>query len=457
MNKIESALFGALSKYSNMPLVIAYSGGVDSQVLLHALASIKQRSATAPAILTNVTVCHVNHGLSANAHAWQTFAQQTCQKLNLALTVCQVNIPAQAQQSLEALARDARYQALHSIYDEPALIITGHHSDDQAETFLLALKRGSGLKGLSAMAAETKKADDLLVRPLLKISRAEIMAYAKAHELTWIEDESNTDTRFDRNFIRNDVMALLTKRWPSIASTINRSSEHCLAGQLLLNELAAEDLTICKHEINSLSVAALTRLSQGRFNNLIRYFLELNHCLMPSTEQLAQLHQQLNVADDKNPAVKVGDHFLRRFKGILFLTTDFEEVSAWQTELTLCETASLIELPDDLGYLHCLTAAFTAGETGGQYIALPKAEQKISIRFAHNNPKCLPDYRNHSRPLKKVLQELNIPPWQRKRIPFLYYDETLVAALGFFVCQAFLPQHALASEKEPSLKITWTQ
>ena len=469
MNKIESALLGALSKYPDMPLVIAYSGGVDSQVLLHALASIKQRSDTPPAFLNNLTVCHVNHGLSANAYAWQSFAQQTCQKLNLSLTVCQVNVQAQAQQSLEALARDARYQALHSIYDQPSLIITGHHSDDQAETFLLALKRGSGLKGLSAMAAETKKAKDLLIRPLLNISRAEIIDYAKAHELTWIEDESNTDTRFDRNFIRNDIMPLLTKRWPSIASTINRSSEHCLAGQLLLNELAAEDLAICHHTKNSLSVTALTRLSLARFNNVIRYFLELNHCIMPSTEQLAQLHLQLNAADDKNPAVRVGEHYLRRFKESLFLTVDFENVSHWQTEITMCETARLIELPNDLGHLHCEKGAFTEVEVGCQQVALPSTEQKISIRFSHNNPKCLPDYRNHSRSLKKVLQELNIPPWQRKRIPFLYYDETLVAAIGFFVCQAYVVKTEATTEltqasqpqvidsKESSLKITWTQ
>ena len=474
MNAIETALSSTLSKCPDMPLVIAYSGGVDSQVLLHALASIKQRSDTPLAILNNLTVCHVNHGLSANALAWQSFAQQTCQKLNLFLKVCQVNVQAQAQQSLEALARDARYQALHSIYDQPSLIITGHHSDDQAETFLLALKRGSGLKGLSAMAAETKKAKDLLVRPLLKISRAEIIDYAKAHELTWIEDESNTDTRFDRNFIRNEIMPLLTKRWPSIASTINRSSEHCLAGQLLLNELATEDLAICNHTKNSLSVTALTRLSPARFNNLIRYFLEQNHCIMPSTEQLAQLHLQLNAADDKNPAVKVGEHYLRRYKGNLFLTIDFEDVSHWQTELTLCETASLIELPNHLGHLNCLKTAFTEVEVGFQQIALPNEEQKISIRFSHNNPKCLPDYRNHSRSLKKALQELNIPPWLRKRIPFLYYDETLVAAIGFFICQAYvvkietktdlaqtsLPQSSqpnVIGTQEPSLKITWTQ
>ena len=183
---------------------------------------------------------------------------------------------------------------MQSIYNEPALIITGHHSDDQAETFLLALKRGSGLKGLSAMAIESKRENDLLLRPLLKISRAEIIDYANQFSLTWVEDESNTDTHFDRNFIRNEIVPLLSNRWPSIVNTINRSSEHCREGQLLLNELAAEDLTHCQCSNNRLLIEPLSQLSQARFNNVIRYFLQQKSCLMPSTQQLAQLYHQLS-------------------------------------------------------------------------------------------------------------------------------------------------------------------
>tara|TARA_R110002167_G_scaffold327858_2_gene534160 strand:- start:12833 stop:14218 length:1386 start_codon:yes stop_codon:yes gene_type:complete len=442
MHPIESALFSAISKHPEMPLVIAYSGGVDSQVLLHALASLNQKKSISSSISNPITVCHVNHGLSKNASAWQTFAAQACSKLNLTLSVCQVNVQAQPQQSLEALARDARYQALQSIYSSPSLIITGHHSDDQAETFLLALKRGSGLKGLSAMATETKQAKDLLLRPLLKITRVQIIDYANQHNLTWVEDESNTDTCFDRNFIRNDIMPLLVNRWPSITNTINRSSEHCREGQLLLRELAAEDLSLCQYQVKSLSVESLNQLSQGRFNNLIRHFLAQHHSLMPSTEQLSQLHQQLNADDDKNPAVKVGDHYLRRYKGILYLTVDFYDVSDWQSNVTLCEKTSFITLPDNLGKLYFLKTALNDVQEESQRIiisriTMPSEEKKVTIRFNHNNPRCFPDYRHHSRSLKKVLQELNIPPWQRKRIPFLYYDDVLVAAIGYFVCQEF--------------------
>jgi len=456
MNPIESALVSVINKHPKMPLVIAYSGGVDSQVLLHALALLYQKNVISPSTSNPITVCHVNHGLSANASTWQEFAEQECFRLNLNLSVCQVNVQAQAQQSLEALARDARYKALQSIYESPSIIITGHHSDDQAETFILALKRGSGLKGLSAMAPESKLTKDLLVRPLLNISRAEIIDYAKAHNLAWVEDESNADTRFDRNFIRNDIMPLLVNRWPSIVNTINRSSEHCQEGQLLLSELAAEDLIHCQFEAHTLSVDPLRRLSQGRFNNLIRYFLEQNNCLMPSTEQLAQLRQQLSANDDKNPEVKVGLCYLRRYKESLYLTSDFADVSEWQTDVTMCETEHFIKLPNHLGHLNFYKNAPINVQEGSQLVAMPEKGQKVTIRFNHNNPKCLPDYRNHSRSLKKVLQELNIPPWQRKRIPFLYFDDVLVAAIGFFVCQEFLPK-ASSLKEEPSLKITWTR
>lgn len=452
MTIIESALISAIKKHPQIPLVIAYSGGVDSQVLLHALAKLKH----AKNIPNLITVCHVNHGLSANASTWQTFAEQECKMLNLTFAACEVNVQAQAQYSLEALARDARYQALQSIYAEQSLIITGHHRDDQAETFLLALKRGSGLKGLSAMAAETKQGKDTFIRPLLDISRAEIVHYAKQQQLDWVEDESNSDTRFDRNFIRREIMPVLSERWPSITQTISRSSSHCLEGQLLLNELAEQDLAISQLSEQSLSVRELSKLSTARFNNLIRYFLAQHYCLMPSTEQLAQVYQQLFASEDKSPAVKVANNYLRRYKVALYLTTDFIDVSDWQTTIDCLDKpnvaiADVIELPDGLGRLTFSKNQSLEVSNTCQRIALPIEGQKVTIRFCHSNPTCLPGYRNHSRSLKKVLQELNIPPWQRKRIPFIYYDDVLVAAIGYFVCQAYLP-----SDNEPSFLIYCT-
>lgn len=451
MTNIELALVRAINKYHDIPLVIAYSGGVDSQVLLHALATLKHEQK----IFNSITVCHVNHGLSDNAKKWQLFAEQECLKRKLKFVACQVNVQNKAQQSLEALAREARYQALHSIYHEQSLIITGHHRDDQAETFLLALKRGAGLKGLSSMAFETIQGKDIIMRPLLDVSRSDIVHTAKEQELNWIEDESNADIRYDRNFIRQIIMPLLNERWPSITQTISRSGSHCLEGQSLLNELAEQDLANSQADEQCLSVSELRKLSIARFNNLIRYFLAQYNCLMPSTEQLVQVYQQLFASEDKNPTVKVADNYLRRYKGLLHLTGDFSDISNWQVPIDGLEpiditTSKKIKLPDGLGKLTFEINSSSSESNSYQLIALPKKGQKVTISFCHNNPVCKPDFRNHSRPLKKVLQELNIPPWQRKRVPFLYYDDVLVAAIGYFVCKVFLP-----SRYESSIIVTW--
>ena len=462
MHVIEKQLLELISTFTHKRLFIAYSGGVDSQVLLHALVKILNLKAQAVNPMA-ITVCHIHHGLSPNADSWLDFAMCESKKLDVKFLTERVVVSKQTGKGIEANAREARYQALIKMTEPGDLILTGHHQDDQLETMLLALKRGAGLKGLSAMDSQRYLSNRLLVRPLLNISRHQIELYAHDNDLTWIEDESNVETKFDRNFLRQKVIPLLKNRWPSITATFSRSAEHCRDAENLLLEVADQDFSQCCVEDDCFSIDSLLALSKSRFNNLIRYFLEQNHCIMPSSEQLSQLHLQLAAADDKNPAVKVGQYYLRRFKGRLFLTADFEDVSEWQTDLLLAKTSSKVVLPNKLGKVNCVITTANEVDENSQYLKLPKPGQKITISFTHTNPKCLPDYRQHSRSLKKVLQELAIPPWQRKRIPFLYYDDTLVAAVGLFVCQAYMAnskKHPLSQKietTEPSVKITWAQ
>jgi len=457
---VKSELVNFFKDYPQRPIVIAYSGGIDSQVLLHALAAIKQNNQ----LSNQLSVCHIDHGLSTNAKSWQQFAKQQCQKLALPLIIQEVKVKALSQQSLEALAREARYRALKITSPNNALIVTGHHGDDQGETFLLALKRGSGLKGLSAMAKVSRltslSEEQCLVRPLIKFTRRDIEDYAKQHNLTWVEDESNQDEVFDRNFIRHQIMPLLTKRWPKFLKTINRSAGHCSEAQLLLTDLAQLDLNESQVTSDSLSVVKLKQLSKARFNNLLRYFIETKQVLMPTTEQLDQVHQQLSAEADKCPAIKVADHWFRRYQEQLYFTVDFEDVSSWQNTFTeedviQSQCGYNIDLPDKLGQITVIKQINQRNKTQrddkAQYeIKAPARNQNITIRFTHNNPRCLPDYRQHSRPLKKVLQELSISPWQRKRLAFLYYDEVLVAVLGHFICKSYL-----ADAFTPSLTISW--
>jgi len=263
-----------------------------------------------------------------------------------------------------------------------------------------------------------------------------------------------------RNFIRQTIMPLMRERWPGINKTINRSASHCSSGQELLDELAEQDLHQAKASETSLYICVLKGLSSARFNNLIRYFLSLHHCLMPSTEQVNQLKLQLQANEDKTPAVKVGAYYLRRFKGAIYLTPDYKDVSSWQAEIDLFSCTSELALPDQLGELvfthttakerSILKESSVKNDKTLTTLCLPKEGQQATIRFSHDNPKCLPTYRQHSRSVKKILQELTLAPWKRRRIAFLYYDNELVSALGYFVCQAYVPKN-----NQPSICVNW--
>lgn len=452
MNIIESTLVQFFKSTPDKPIIIAYSGGVDSQVLLVALTKLKQQGQ----LPNPVVVCHVNHGLSPHADTWQAFAQQQCDSFALPLITHKLHLKKQAQQSLEAMARDARYQVLIKASAEPAIIVTGHHLNDQAETFLLALKRGAGVKGLSAMLVSSTLAQHTLARPLLAVSRDDIVDYANQQKLSWIEDESNTDEHYDRNFLRHQILPKLNERWPSINKTIARSAEHCVEAQQLLDELAQQDLADCQLSACKLSVAHLNKLSEPRLKNLLRYFLSSYNFLMPTRQQLAQICQQLNAGADKSPVIQLANCCFRRFQDNLYLTPIYQDITLWQHSVDLsCQpdkSRLTVQLPDQLGVLNFSinSAQVTTQSNWQASIKQPTANQLVSVRFSHDNPTCLPQYRQHSRALKKVLQELAIPPWQRKRLPFIYYDDELVAVVGHFVCKAFL-----ASGSEMALIVSW--
>ena len=456
MPKLLNSLHAFLNQFPDWPIIIAYSGGVDSQVLLHTVATLKKNNQ----ITNPIQACHVNHGLSANARSWVEFATTQCQQLNIELITAPVTLNLASGESIEALAREARYKALINAASKPSLILTGHHSDDQAETFLLALKRGAGVKGLSAMKEISGLAQHTLARPLLDMSRKDIVEYAEQHELNWIEDESNSDTRFDRNYIRQSILPELSNRWPSITQTINRSAKHCRQSQELLDELAVLDLKACHNvsDTNSLSIEVLSKLSVARFNNVLRYFLEQKNCLMPTTKQLEEIKQQLLCKGDQMPEITVDNKVIRRFDGNLYLTEQLNDVSDYINVVQLSDILNqtnnqhplyAIELPDGLGRLVFLPDGICFNKSmllaneklmKEHRIGVPKKLNKLEIRFNHNNPKVLPEYRQHHRPLKKVLQELKIAPWERKRTPLIFADNELVLITGYAACKAYIPE-----------------
>ncbi|GHG01062.1 tRNA lysidine(34) synthetase TilS [Thalassotalea marina] len=435
MSLILNSLATTLQPFIKRPVWVAFSGGIDSQVLLHALANLK--SSKFPDL--NLNVCHVHHGLSDNADTWLAFAEHTCNQLKLPLVTHRVKLTVNARESLEAVAREARYQVFKTVCHKNAVIVTGHHQDDQWETFLLALKRGSGVQGLGAMQqlSNLGHQQQVLCRPLLNTSKRAIYDYAKLHALDWIEDESNQDTRFDRNFIRHHLTPMLTERWTAFISTVARSAQHCQEAQQILNEVAEQDLQLTLSNEGRISVEPLLALSFARQKQVIRQLLQNNDAKMPSQVQIEQALLQIQQPELSTLKVKLGDHWLRHFQSQLYLTKEYEDITSWSANVILPKAGQVsLDLPDDLGKLVISTTPDANGDKTLVFAVTNKDEQ-LSVQFTHNNPKILPDYRQHHRSLKKVWQELAIPTWQRNRIPLLFSQNELVAAAGQFVCQPF--------------------
>lgn len=287
-------------------LVVAYSGGLDSTVLLHLINRLYHDSHTLQAV-------HVNHNLSANALEWQQHCQQQCQQWQIDFIAKSVHL-IDFDKGLEAEARKLRYQVIEDTLPEQhdCLVLTGQHQQDQLETFLLQLKRGAGPKGLSCMAqASDFNANTVLVRPLLNVSRQQLEQYAEQHQLSWIEDESNQDTRFERNFIRHQVVPVLSTKWPSFAKTASRSIALISEQQQLVDELAQHDLASLQIDgapQNQVAISPLLVLTLPRQRNVLRYWLASLNIIMPSQKVLDNIINEVILARiDANAVVKWGE------------------------------------------------------------------------------------------------------------------------------------------------------
>ncbi|WNJ94537.1 tRNA lysidine(34) synthetase TilS [Vibrio ruber] len=418
--------------------ILALSGGIDSRVLLHLLARYVSDN-PCPAIAV-----HVHHGLSASADQWVECCRQWCAEEGLPFQVEYIEVDQQGD-GLEAAARQARYQALQRYIDEGDLLLTGQHRDDQLETFLLALKRGSGPKGLSSMAASMPWHQGRLLRPLLNVSRAEIEAYANTHQLSWVEDESNQDTRFDRNFIRHEVMPLLVERWPHFPQAVQRSAELCASQEALLNELLQARYRAALQSDSRLSIRCLFESSEAVQAQLLRmWFEQLGHP-MPSRIQLENIiHQVLQAKTDANPRCRIGDYEVRRFAEHLYCIPVYTDISDWQSPIKL---NALIELPDGLGTLTLSESSLltedsllTESVTGTQgVLGLDTHCLSMPLRVMFN-PEGLvasPVGRKGRHKLKKLFQEYRIPSWQRRRMPILVSGQQVIAVAGLFVDEHF--------------------
>ena len=418
LNEVDKAFLSLSEAHKKIKsITVALSGGVDSVVLLHLLHALKKKHHF------TLKASHVHHGLSQNADKWVKFCEKLCAKLSVKLDVHYIQLPKKKSLGIEGEARRLRYEKL--LQTKTDLVVLAHHQDDQAETFLLQLIRGGGVKGLSSMGCfdEARK----LWRPLLNTSRIEIESYAKKHKLKWIEDESNRNIDFDRNFIRSKVLPILKKRFNHIIKVISRSSSHLAEAQYLLDDLAKIDL---KNHLKSdnykhkLQVKTLNNLSHSRAKNVLRYWLEMNDQLMPSKDHLDELLRQVLTAK-KDATIKIQlskDFEIRRYKDEIFIVRQNQKKNKnyeiiWKGE-------SEILLPDG----HKLKFK----KVRGRGINLKSLDhQKLKIRNRQGGEFFKPDSKRPTKKIKQLLQESDLPPWEREFLPLIFVGGDLASVPNF--------------------------
>ncbi|MDP5254842.1 tRNA lysidine(34) synthetase TilS [Vibrio sp. HB161653] len=403
-------------------LVVAFSGGVDSQVLLALAVDY------AKAHRLGLRAVHINHNLSPNAEQWQAFCERYCQQYEVEFFAHSVQLTKNGGDSLEQIARQARYQVLSQYVQHGELLLTGQHLDDQAETFLLALKRGSGPKGLSAMPLLKPFANGHLMRPLLSLTRREIEAFARQRQLTWAEDESNRDVRFDRNFLRHQVLPSLNQRWPHFSQAVARTAQICAEQEALLQELLSEKLAQYTAQNGGLSIDGLANESPTSRRYLLRMWMMEQGWPAVERKHLTIIWQQIAMAkNDANPVFEYGHYCVRRFDGWLFLDTVKQDISRWRSRLVLEQPQTL---PDGLGELRLTTMASSR--------QLMRPQQEWWLCFDPAGLVAHPVERGRRRKLKKIFQEYGVPSWQRRRIPIIVTpQQQVVAVAGLFVDRAF--------------------
>ncbi|KPJ95343.1 MAG: hypothetical protein AMJ53_02915 [Gammaproteobacteria bacterium SG8_11] len=429
MEQLEQQLLSALQDLKSHDIRrfwVAYSGGIDSHVLLFALSHIQGQLSE-----FDIQAVHIDHQLSPLSSQWSEHCQQVCRQLQVPFQCLVVNAKAASGESPEAKAREARYQAFKSLLTTNDCLLTAHHQDDQAETLLLQLLRGSGPRGLAAMPGYSKLGEGQMSRPLLNLTREQIHQYAQAHQLQWIDDISNDNPAFDRNFLRLQVIPLLKQRWPALAKTVSRSAQLCADTIAIMDAVANEDLQhVIYGSCERLSITRLQLLSRERQHNVVRLWLDSLNLSCPSQKTLHHIWSQvIDTSPESNPRLQWPGAEVRRYRDHLFAMpamADFnnQQRIAWTLEQTLSIAG--------VGRIRAIPAE-------GQGLK-KRLLQAVTIRFRQGGERCKLPKRAGEHSLKNIFQELGVVPWMRERIPLFYVGDQLAAIGDLLICVGFAAQ-----------------
>lgn len=428
-------LFQTFKLPPTQPLLVAYSGGLDSHVLLHALVQLRAGTGL------RLRAIHVHHGLHADASRWEAHCRAVCAALGVELLTRRVTVPSASIKGLEAAAREARYRAFEHALLPDEVLCTAHHTDDQAETFLFRLMRGAGVHGLGAMTAKSQHGSMTLLRPLLTFTRAALRGYAEREGLRWIEDPSNADARFARNYIRANVLPLLQTRWPAAPVVIARAAEQMRAAAALVDEIGRADYAASHLADGALAVGALQGLTPLRRQNVLRHWFAINGFNAPSTRHLNEVMRL--IAGAARGLVTWPEIEVRRYRDRLYVMPPVPQAAT--------SFAAVWDFPRPLVLpaLGCRLEAL-ATHSGGIAAAAVQSH-RVEVRLRQGGEYCRIAQRGHAFALKKLLQEAAIPPWERARLPLIYVDNRLAAIGAHWICAPFA-----ADEDEPGYKIVQT-
>ena len=373
---------------------------------------------------------HIHHGLQAGADTWDAHCAEVCSRLEVEYKCIHVDAAPGPGESPEDAARNARYHALEKELQQDEVLLTAHHQDDQAETLLLQLMRAAGPAGLASMPAVKSFGPGYHVRPLLEFSRQSLRDYAEEHNLVWVDDPSNADTSYDRNYLRKEIMPRLMHNWTHANEAISHAADLQQDALEIIDAMAAIDLAaVSNQQRNSLSISKLKQLSSARQYNVLRYWINVSAHDRPRRNILDEIMDSvLPAAEDATPLVLWGSTEIRRYQDVLYVLPalsdhEIHHVYAWDGEQPL--------------FIEALNLELRLEQARGRGLRQSAVTRGMTVSFRQGGEQIRPQGRQHTHSLKKLMQEAGIPPWQRNRIPLIYIDHQLACVCGYWVADAF--------------------
>ncbi|AAO26839.1 putative cell cycle protein MesJ [Buchnera aphidicola str. Bp (Baizongia pistaciae)] len=416
-------------------ILLAYSGGIDSTFLLYQLLKLKKNN-----LNFTFRAIHINHQLHPDSEKWSDHCKKICINHNIPIIIKKITINSNKNR-IEEIARKKRYQAIYKIIKPKEVLATGHNLNDQCETMLLALKRGSGITGLSSMSYKLNTIYKIkIVRPLLKISREDIKTWIYKHKIHWIEDTSNNDTKHDRNFLRLNIIPKLKNRWPYFEKNCSRSIEILNIEKKILKQEIKKKLNKYLVLNSILNISNFRYIDKNICSIILRHWIKINQNTMPTFKIVKEIYNKVIFSKiDSQPKIIIKNYQIRRYNNHLYWTKKIPRIE--NIILIWNNTQKKLTLPFQLGNI--------VQNDFGTTLPHPNNNETINIRFYTSHKVLITKNTKHKK-LKTIFKEYKLPPWYRKKIPLIFYNNKFICALGLFVSNTHKK-----SNNEKNLKLSW--